>query len=62
MLSLFVMIKSSWMVFWEHKTESVCSLSIIEETQVIVNSIEGYVLEAEDEETVFLIGGVDSWY
>ena len=48
------------MLFWEHKTESVCSFSIIEETQVIVNSIEDDVWEAEYEKTDSLIDGVDS--
>ena len=40
MSSLFVMFKSFWMVFWEHKTGFVCSSSISEETEVIVNLIE----------------------
>ena len=39
MSSLFVMFKSFWMEFLEHKTELVCFLSITEETEVIVNSI-----------------------
>ena len=30
MLSLFVIFKSLWMVFWEHKTEFVCFFSITE--------------------------------
>ena len=41
MSSLFVMFKSFWMLFWEHKTELVCSLSIIDETKVLVNTV-GY--------------------
>ena len=40
------------MVFCEHKMESVWYLSIIEETQVIVESIEDDVWEAEDEKLV----------
>ena len=40
MPSLFVMFRSFWMVFWEHKTELVYFLSITEYTGVIVNSIE----------------------
>ena len=40
MLSLFVMFKSFWMVFWEDKTGSVFSLSMIEETKVLVESIK----------------------
>ena len=47
MLSLFVIFKSFWMEFLEHKTELVCFLSITEETEVIVNSIDSDVLEAE---------------
>ena len=49
------------MVFWEHKTELVCSLSITEETEVIVNLIEDYVWENKYEKTGFLIDGVESW-
>ena len=51
------------MVFCEHKMESVWYLSIIEETQVIVESIEDDVWEAEDEKLVSwlteLIVGID---
>ena len=49
------------MVFWEHKTELVCFLSIIKETGVIVNSVYYDVWEAEDEITGSLIDIVDSW-
>ena len=42
---LFVIFELLWVVFWEHKTESVCSLSIPEETEVIVNLIEDDVLK-----------------
>ena len=41
--------------------ESVCSLSIIEETQVLVESIEYDVWESEDAKTGFLIYGFESW-
>ena len=41
--------------------ELVCFLSIIEETEVIVNSMEDDVLEAEYERTGSLIDGFDSW-
>ena len=41
--------------------KSFFSLSIIEETEVIVNLIEDVVLEAEDEQTGFLIDRVESW-
>ena len=41
--------------------KSFFSLSIIEETEVIVNLIEDGVLEAEDEQTGFLIDRVESW-
>ena len=40
------------MVSWEHKTELVCSLTIIEETKVIVILIEDGVWEAEDKKLV----------
>ena len=50
------------MVFCEHKTELVCFLSIIEQTEVIVNSIDDGVWQAEDEKTGSLIDRVDSWY
>ena len=44
MSPLFVIIKSFWMEFAEHKTSSVF-LSIKEDTEVIVNSIDDYVEE-----------------
>ena len=50
------------MVFWEHKTELVFSLSKTEETQVIVNLIEDNVWEAKDEKRGSLIDGIESWY
>ena len=48
------------MEFLEHKTELVCFLYIIEDTEVIDNSIYDDVWEAEDERTDLLIDGVDS--
>ena len=61
MSSLFVMFKSFWMLFWEHETESVFSLSIIEETQVLFESIEDDVLEAKYEKTGFFIDIFEIW-
>ena len=43
MSSLFLMPKSFWMGFLEHKMELVCFLSLTENTEVIVNSIENVV-------------------
>ena len=60
MLSLFVTFKLFWMVFWEQKIESVCSLSIIEEAQVLVESIEDNFWEAKDEKYGFLIDRFES--
>ena len=60
MPSLFVMFKLFWVLFLEHKTESVFSLSIIEEKQVIFNSIEDDVWEFEDVKTDSLIDVFDS--
>ena len=61
MSSLFVVFRLFWMVFWENKTESVFYLSIIEETQVIVNLIEVGVWGAEDEKPGSLAGVCESW-
>ena len=58
MSSLLVVFKSLWIELLEHKTELVCFLSIIEGTEVIVNSIDYDVLEAGDERTGALIDGV----
>ena len=43
---LFVIFKSFWMVFWEHKTELVF-FSITDGTEVIINLIEDDGLESE---------------
>ena len=42
------------MVFWEHKTDLVF-LSITEETEVVINSIEDDVWESEYKRTVPLL-------
>ena len=49
------------MVCWEHRTESVCFLSIIEETKILFELIEDDVSEAENEITGSLIDKVDIW-
>ena len=61
MSSLFVMIKSFWVEFWENRTELVCFLSLTEVTEVVVNPIYDDVWEAKDERTGALIDGVESW-
>ena len=50
------------MVFWEHKTEFVCFLSITEDTEVLVNSIDDDFWDAEDKIIGFLIDVVESLY
>ena len=59
--SLFVMLKSFWMEFLEHKTELVCFLVLTEGTEVVVNSIEDVDWEAKYERTCDFIDGVESW-
>ena len=49
------------MEFLEHKTELVCFLSITEGTEVIANSVDDDVWEAEYKRTGALIYGVKSW-
>ena len=61
MLSLFVVLTSFWMKFLEHKTELFCFLSLTEGTDVVVNSMDGDVWEAEDEQTGALNDEVESW-
>ena len=51
MSSLFVILKSLWMEFWEHKTKLFFFLSLIEGTDVVVNLIYDDIWEAEDELT-----------
>ena len=48
MLSLFMMVASFWMVFWGYKTEFFGFFSVIEGTDVVVNSISDYVWGSED--------------
>ena len=60
MSSLFVMVESFWIVFWEHKTEFFWYLSVIEGTDIVVNLIEVDVWYSEDELTGALIGEVES--
>ena len=43
MSSLFVMVASFWLVFWEYKTSLFWFLSVTEVTDVVVNSIAGDV-------------------
>ena len=61
MLSLFVMFELFSIAFWEHKMESVWYLSIMEETQALVELIEDDVWKSEDENTGFLIEWVEIW-
>ena len=49
------------MEFSEHKTELFCFLSLIEGTEVVVNSIEDHVWEAKDKTTGALNDRVDIW-
>ena len=51
MLSLFFMVASFWMVFWEYKTELFWCFSVAEVTDVVVNSIADYVWGSEYELT-----------
>ena len=60
MLSLFVMVASFWMVFWEHKTELFWCLSVIEVTDVVVDLIVEDVWDYEDEITGALIENFES--
>ena len=50
------------MEFWEHKTQLFWFLSPTEETDVVVNSIDDDVWGTEDEQTVALNYGFESWY
>ena len=51
MLSLFVMVASFWVVFWELKTELFWFLYLTEGTDVVVHSMADYVWGYEDELT-----------
>ena len=61
MLSLFLMVASLWMVFWEYKTELFWYLSVTEGTDVVVHSIADDVWGSQDELTGFFSDKVDSW-
>ena len=61
MSSLFVMVASFWMVFWEYKTEMFLFLSLIEGTDVFVNSIPDDVWGPKYELTGALSDEVESW-
>ena len=62
MLSLFVMVESFWMVFWEYQTELFWFLSVTEGIDVVVNSIPDDVWGSEDELTGVLIDKFESYY
>ena len=62
MSSLFVMVTSFWVVFWEHKTEFFWYLSVIEGTDVVVNLIAEDIWDYEGELTGALIDKVESSY
>ena len=59
MLSLFVMLKSFWMVFLDHKMELFCVFSLTEGTEVVANSIEDGVWEDKYERTCALNDGFE---
>ena len=61
MLSLFVMLTSLWMEFWEYKTESFLFLSVTERIDVVVNSIADNFGVSEDVLTGALSEKVESW-
>ena len=61
MSSLFVMLASFWMVFWEYKTELFLFFSLTEGTDVFVNLIADDVWGYEDELTGALNDEVESW-
>ena len=60
MSSLFVIVASLWMVFWEYKTEKI-DFSVTEGTDVVVNFIYGDVWGSEDELTCAFSDKFDSW-
>ena len=62
MSSLFVMVTSFCMVFWEYKTELFSCFSVVEETDCVVNSIAEDVWGYENELTGALSDKVESWY
>ena len=62
MLSLFVMLVSFWMVFWEYKTDCFWFLSWTEGIDVVVHSMADDVWGSEDELTGTLGDEMESWY
>ena len=61
MFSLFSMVASFWMVFWEYKTELFWFLSLTEGTDVVVDLIADDVWVSEDELTGALSDKVYIW-
>ena len=61
MLSLFVMVVSFSMVFWEHKTDFYYYCLLQKGTDVVVNSIAEDVWDSKYEVTGALIDKVESW-
>ena len=61
MLSLFVMVASIGIVFWEHKSQFFWCLSVIEGIDVVVNLIAEDVWFSEDELTGALIDKFECW-
>ena len=61
MSSLFVMVASFWMKFWEYKIELFWCLSLTEETESVVISIADDVWGYEDELTGVLNEKVEIW-
>ena len=51
MLSLFVMLASFWMIFWEYKTELFLFLFLTEGTDVVIDSTADGVWRSKDELT-----------
>ena len=61
MSSLFVMVASLWVVFWEHNTDFFDVFSVIEGTDIVANLIAENIWGSEYEITVALIDSVKSW-
>ena len=62
MSSLFVMVASFWMMFWEHKAWSFWCLSVIEGKDVVFSLMAEDVWYYEYKLTGALIEKVESWY
>ena len=61
MLSLFLMLASFWIVFWEYKTELSWFFSPTEGKGVVVDLMADNVWGSEDELTGALSDKVESW-